>query len=185
MADLDFEAVVTMYHGTLFRFALSLTRNETEARDLTQQTLYIWATKGQQLRDESKLKPWLLTTLHREFLSTRRHETRFPHVEFSSVAHELPKVPPAFVDQMDGQTAMDLLVQVDEIYRAPLTLFYLEDLSDREIAETLDIPTGTVMSRLARGKAHLRQLMAVEEQRHEGKTVPLRAGVGEGNDGHG
>lgn len=185
MADVDFEAVVKLYYGTLYRFALSLTRNDSEARDLTQQTIYVWATKGAQLRDASKLRPWLFTTLHREFLGTRRHEARFPHVEFSSVMHELPKVAPAMVDQMDGQSVMAALMQVDEIHRAPLTLFYLEDFSYREIAEALDIPTGTVMSRLARGKAQLRQLMEVKERPRDEKARPLPVGVGIGDVNHG
>ena len=185
VAGLDFDAVVKTYYGTLYRFALSLSRNDTEARDLTQQTFYIWATKGQQLRDESKLKPWLLRTLHREFLGARRHEVRFPHVEFSSVAHELPKIPPPVGEEMDGETVMQALMQVEEIHRAPLTLFYLEDFSYKQIAEALDIPAGTVMSRLARGKAQLRQLIAIEAERREDKMVSLKAGVGEGEMGHG
>jgi RNA polymerase sigma-70 factor (ECF subfamily) len=97
------------------------------------------------------------------------------------VAHELPKVTPDMVEQMDGQTVLEALMQVEEIHRAPLTLFYLEDLSYKEIAEALDIPAGTVMSRLARGKAQLRQLMAVEEQKGGETGAAIKAGIGEGN----
>jgi Sigma-70 region 2 len=60
-----FEAIVCEHCEALFRFAMSLTREESEARDLTQQTFYTWATKGHQLRDISKVKTWLFTTLHR------------------------------------------------------------------------------------------------------------------------
>src|SRR5262245_45660698 len=70
--DLDFERLVDSHHAALYRFALSLCRNETEAGDLVQETFYLWAAKGHQLADPSKVKSWLFTTLHREFLGKRR-----------------------------------------------------------------------------------------------------------------
>ena len=63
MASLDFESVVASYYEPLYQFAFSLTRTEADACDLTQQTFYVWATKGHQLRDVSKVKTWLFTTL--------------------------------------------------------------------------------------------------------------------------
>ncbi len=67
---------------------------------------------------------------------------------------------PEAVASMDGGVVMAALQEVDEIFRAPLTLFYLEELSYQEIAEALDVPAGTVMSRLSRGKAQLRARLA-------------------------
>jgi RNA polymerase sigma-70 factor (ECF subfamily) len=54
-------------------------------------------------------------------------------------------------------------VEVDEIYRVPITLFYLEDLSYKEIAQTMELPIGTVMSRLSRGKAQLKEILLRKE----------------------
>ena len=170
-----------MHYAPLYRFALRFARNEAEAGDLVQQTFYLWATRGHQLRDAAKLKPWLLTTLHREFLGGRRHETRFPHFEVADMAHELPHVMPAMVDQMDGRSVLDALLQVEEVYRAPLALFYLEDMSYKEIADLLDVPTGTVMSRLSRGKAQLRELLCVESGERRQKLISLKATAPEGN----
>jgi len=164
-----------MHYGSLYRFAFSLARNEAEAWDLTQQTFYLWATKGHQLRDAEKLKSWLLTTLHREFLGTKRHEARFPHFEVTAMAHELPNVTPAMINAMDGQAVMDCLVQVEDPYRAPLVLFYLEDMSYKEIAELLGVATGTVMSRLSRGKAQLRQLLAVDRAGRTERAVSVES----------
>ena len=152
---MDFESLVEQHYRGLYQFAYNLARDEAEAGDLTQQTFLIWARKGHQLRDPTKVKTWLFTTLHREFLQTRRKQVRFPHYELDEVAGELPAVLPTMVDQMDGAAVLASLAQVNELYRAPLALFYLEDYSYKEIAEILGVPIGTVQSRIARGKGQL------------------------------
>ena len=83
--ETGFEALVSAHYAALYRFALSLTGVEAEACDLTQQTFYLWAAKGHQLRDLSKVKTWLFTTLHREFLGKQRKIVRFPHCEIGDV----------------------------------------------------------------------------------------------------
>ncbi len=160
MASLDFESVVASYYEPLYQFAFSLTRTEADACDLTQQTFYVWATKGHQLRDVSKVKTWLFTTLHRAFLESRRRQTRFPHVELSEVPLELPALSTELVNQLDSAQVLEALARVDELYQAPIALFYLEDCSYKEIAEILDVPIGTVKSRMARGIAQLQKILA-------------------------
>jgi RNA polymerase sigma-70 factor (ECF subfamily) len=158
-----FEELVEQHYRGLFQFALSLTGSEAEACDLTQQTFYIWAKKGAQLRELSKVKSWLFTTLHREFLQARRRHTRFPHVEIESVETEIPTFAPTVINEMDAVTVMAKLQQVGELYQAPLALFYLEDLPYKDIAEVLGVPIGTVQSRIARGKAQLASLLQTKE----------------------
>ena len=156
----EFESLVTRFYAPLYQFAFSLTRAEADACDLTQQTFTIWATKGHQLRDASKVKTWLFTTLHREFLGARRRQTRFPHFELDAAEAELPTVSPAAVSRLDTTQVLDTLAQVDEVYQAPVALFYLQDYSYNEIAEILGVPLGTVKSRLARGIGQLQHLLA-------------------------
>lgn len=153
---MEFEHLVQEHYQGLYRFALSLALREADAADLTQQTFLRWATRGFQLRDRSKAKTWLFTTLYREFLSSNRRSVRFPHVELSDAEPELPVVQARITEEMDGQSAMDALSQLDDTYRAPLMLFYLQQHSYQEIADILNVPIGTVMSRLSRGKAQLR-----------------------------
>jgi RNA polymerase sigma factor (sigma-70 family) len=156
----DFETVVTVYYEPLYRFAISLTHTETDACDLAQQTFYMWATRGHQLRDASKVKSWLFTTLYRAFLESRRSQTRFPHSELTETDPALPVIQPEAARQLDAMQAVEALGQVDEVYRAPVALFYLEDCSYQEIADILQVPIGTVKSRLARGLAQLKQTFA-------------------------
>ena len=158
--ELDFEGLVNLYYASLYRFALSLTRKESDACDLTQQTFYIWANKGHQLKDRSKVKSWLFTTLHREFLETQRRHTRFPHYELEELKLELPAVEPELANHLDCGAALSLLAQVDLVFQAPVALFYLEDCPYKEIAEILAVPIGTVKSRIARGIAQLQAMLA-------------------------
>src|SRR5713226_2815277 len=116
----DFEGLVEQYYRPLYQFAFSLAQSESDACDLTQQTFYIWATKGHQLRDASKVKSWLFTTLHREFLETRRRETRFPHYELSQVDSQLPSISPALVNQLDAAQVVQALAEVEQVYQAPV-----------------------------------------------------------------
>jgi RNA polymerase sigma-70 factor, ECF subfamily len=158
-ADSEFEKLVNLYYRELYRFGLSLTGNEADACDLTQETFYTWATKGHQLKNPEKVKTWLFTTLHRQFLQICRRRGRFAHESLDETAANLPCLSIDMVNRIDGQTMINLLGQVDATYRAPLVLYYLEDLSYQEIAQALEIPLGTVQSRIARGKMRLFRLL--------------------------
>jgi RNA polymerase sigma factor (sigma-70 family) len=158
--ELDYEQIVALYHHDLYRFAYSLAGNADDACELTQESYYRLLSNAGQLRDPTKIKSWLFTTLYRVFLGQKHRSTRFPHLTISSVEHELPALTPEMVNEMDGLLVMEALLEIDEHHRAPLTLFYLQNLSYREIAEILDVPIGTVMSRLSRSKAALRDHLA-------------------------
>ena len=174
-----FTALVNAQYAQLYRFALSLTRNSSDACDLTQQTFFIWARKGEQLRDTSKAKSWLFTTLYREFLRSRRRAGQvtaledLPHGESDPVAPEVD-----VVTGMDAGLVVEALQEVDEAYRVPLTLFYLEDLSYKEIAEATEVPIGTVMSRLSRGKSQLRAALEKKETGMRNNVVQFDSHLG-------
>src|SRR5882724_9686483 len=128
----QFEAIVCQHYEALFRFAMSLTRMESDAQDLTQQTFYVWATKGHQLRDVSKVKTWLFTTLHRLFLETRRRQNRFVHDVEGGDAEPLLDVSAEPIDAADASDVLRALAKVDETYQAAVALFFLEDCPYKE-----------------------------------------------------
>jgi len=179
MSSEVFSQLVDAHYTPLYRFALSLAKNSADAGDLVQQTFFIWATKGHGLRETTKAKSWLFTTLYREFLRGRRRDSR---------ATSLEDLAPAEVDvaaedvdrvaKLDAASVVAALQTVDEVFRAPLTLFYLEELSYQEIADTLGVPIGTVMSRLSRGKTQLRAAMVREEMSANEKGVSFAAANG-------
>lgn len=160
---LNFEEIVSAYYQPLYRFGYSLAKNEHEAGDLAQQTFFVYAEKGDSLRDKSKVKSWLFTTLYREFLRRRKKEARMDHYEPGMLEAAGGAEEPHIRRSLDANLALEALAEVDEVYRQPLALFYMKDLSYKEIAETLDVPIGTIMSRLSRGKAQLRDIFKRKE----------------------
>lgn len=156
----SFEQIVETHYQALYRFALSMSRREAVAQDLVQQTFLQWAKKGHMLRDGSKVKTWLFTTLYREWLGMARWEKKHEEVEFEPDLHGATQMDdPAEEPRFDALMLNSALEQLDEGYRAPLVLFYMKELSYRDIAETLGLPVGTVMSRLSRAKDKLREIL--------------------------
>src|SRR5689334_22928123 len=130
----QFEAIVSQFYEPLFRFALSLSRNNADARDLTQHTFFVWATKGNQLHDVTKAKTWLFTTLHRAFLVSRRRRNKFTYQDLDALSDELPAESMEVTRVADYPHVLGALGNVDELYRAAVALFYLEDCSYKDIA---------------------------------------------------
>ena len=158
--DISFETLVATYYKPLYKFAWSLSKSDSDAADLTQQTFLIWAEKGHMLRDPSKAKSWLFTSLYREFLRQNRRGKTVTSIDQEILETHLDPDLVSSARRLEGQEALAALDELDKVYREPLILFYLQDLAYKEIAEVLDIPMGTVMSRLARGKAHLKKILS-------------------------
>ena len=74
---------------------------------------------------------------------------------------------------MERETVREALLKIDERYRVPLMLYYLEEHSYEEIAKLLEIPIGTVMSRLSRAKALMRECLVATCMDEQRKIVPL------------
>lgn len=169
----SFEQIVDAHYQGLHRFALSMCRSEATAQDLVQNTFLQWARKGHTLRDASKVKTWLFTTIYREWLSIARREKKHVQVEFEPEVHGAVQNDDDGDDpRVDSATLQQALDELDPNYRAPLVLFYLKELSYREIAESLGIPIGTVMSRLSRAKDHLRSILLRLEGSSPANIIP-------------
>jgi RNA polymerase sigma-70 factor (ECF subfamily) len=144
----------------LRRYARALVGSNAEADDLIQDTLERALARLHQWRDGDSPRKWLFSILHNLHVDAlRRKSRRPPHVGLDSLGPE-QSAPAA-----DGASSRDLdralqLLPVEQ--REVVLLVGLEGLSYAETAEVLDIPVGTVMSRLARGRGRLRTLMDYE-----------------------
>jgi len=149
------EHVVSELYAPVYRFALALADSETEAADLTQETFLVLCRQHEQVREPDKIKSWLFTTLRRTFLRMRRRRQARAEMELNP-KHEPPTVGSAGARAADAGAILSALSELEEGHRTVLELFYLAELSYKEISAALKIPVGTVMSRLSRGKERLR-----------------------------
>lgn len=161
-----------MHYQSLYRFALSLSKQPHDAEDLVHQTYLQWMKHRDAIRNQDKIKSWLFTTLHREFLHGLKNKARQTPIENEQLDHVAGRPAPDAGKKLDGERAMALLQQVPEPYRASLSLFYIQEFSYREIADVLEIAPGTVMSRIYRGKQILKELMiSWKQEKNTGKQA--------------
>ena len=150
----------------LYNLAWRYTGNRYDAEDLVQETFYIAFKNYSQLRDESKIKSWLFTILRNTYLKSRRQHSRIQSAEYDDGfdyinelenAAERNDVAAAYEQKMESEQIQLLLTELPEKYKSPLLLYYMSEMSYQKISETLDLPMGTVMSRLSRGKQILKK----------------------------
>ncbi|WP_397568182.1 RNA polymerase sigma factor [Schlesneria sp. T3-172] len=153
--------LVEQFAELLYRYAYRLTGNAVDAEDLTQQTFLTAQQKCDQLRDCNAAKGWLCSILRNAFLTTRRQRGRTQPLEGVVDSLSLQDPPDSLVDPDELQRA---LMELPEEHRSPLILFYFEEFSYQEIAEQMQLPIGTVMSRLSRAKAFLRRRLSEETE---------------------
>ena len=147
--------LIDAHYEALYRYAYRLAGNSADAEDLTQDTFGKAIARLDQLRDPARAKSWLFRILRNAYLHRIRDEKRWKIVPLDAVG-DVAEVGPEPLPEIDSATLQDALSDLDETFRTPLILFYFDDFSYRDIAEQMDLPIGTVMSRLARGKGYLR-----------------------------
>jgi RNA polymerase sigma factor (sigma-70 family) len=147
--------LIDAHYEALYRYAYRLTGSAADAEDMTQEAFGKALARLAQLREPDRAKAWLFRILRNLYLHKVRDEKRHRVVPLDAVG-DLPGRTAAEEPAIDAARLQQALDELDEGFRTPLILFYFEEFSYRDIAEQLDLPIGTVMSRLARAKAYLR-----------------------------
>jgi RNA polymerase sigma-70 factor, ECF subfamily len=150
------QRLVDEHYAALYRYAFRLTGSPDEAADLTQETFCKAQSRIGQLRDRERAKPWLYTILRNAYLHRLRADNHRRCISLEHVGEQSIEMPDPF-PEIEPARLQAALNDLPEGFRAPLILFYFEEFSYRDIAEQMDLPMGTVMSRLARAKAYLRE----------------------------
>src|SRR5438874_1384196 len=146
--------LIDAHYEALYRYAYRLTGSASDAEDLTQEAFCKAQTSLAQLRDPARAKAWLFSILRTAYLHRVRADRR-PLVSLESVG-DLAEPSAEPLPEIDPERLQQALNELSEVFRTPIILYYFEDFSYRDIAEQMDLPLGTVMSRLARAKTYLR-----------------------------
>jgi RNA polymerase sigma-70 factor (ECF subfamily) len=157
------QRLVEEHYASLYRYAYRLSGSGTDAEDLTQDTFCKAQQNLSQLRDPSRARAWLFRILRNGYLHKVRAQKQHPSVPLDDVLDVAEPLPES-LPNIDPEQLQHALNELPEVYRTPIILYYFEDFGYRDIADQMDLPIGTVMSRLARAKAHLRnRLLPVAE----------------------
>ncbi len=164
----------------VFSVAFRLSGNRYDAEDLTQEAFVIAFQKLHQLKDPEKCKPWLLSILRNLYL--RSQEKNRPGLlkvqddeEYSSILENLVREETPediFAEKNQFHEVQKILNSLPEKYKTPLILHYTEEWSYKEIAQGLDLPMGTVMSRIGRGRELIKkELIRRQTPRERGQVI--------------
>jgi RNA polymerase sigma-70 factor, ECF subfamily len=166
-----FEQLAVPLFDRLYNFAHWLTRNREEAEDLVQET-YAKALKGfSSFEPGTNIRAWMFRILRNTFLNSRTG------LKAATVPLESPEDDPALpveketpetilIDRASEQILQESMAELPVRYREVLLLCEVEEMSYQEIAATLAIPAGTVMSRLSRARRALRDAVKLKLQRN-------------------
>jgi RNA polymerase sigma-70 factor, ECF subfamily len=153
-----FEAEALPHMRALYGTAYRMTRNAHDAEDLVQET-YLRAYRAfDGFTPGTNIRAWLYTILHRARTDAFRKAGRSPRtVELEGEGPAVP--PPQDALAGGGEDLARALEALPEVFRTAVVLRDVEDFSYDEIAKILDVPIGTVMSRIHRGRAQLRSIL--------------------------
>jgi RNA polymerase sigma-70 factor (ECF subfamily) len=144
----------------IFRCACRLTRKAHDAEDLTQEAFYFAIKNFAQLKDRAKAKNWLFSILRNLFLKDLEKNKKWVNIDFDAVSNTIGGLSNVEEEHLKEEVARNLravLNKLDDRLKAPIVMFYFDRLTYKEIAKTLNLPMGTVMSRIARGKVYIRR----------------------------
>jgi len=149
------QKLVEAHYASLYRYAYRLTGAAADAEDLTQEAFCKAQLNLSQLRDMNRARSWLFSILRNAYLHRVRAAKQERCISLDGIG-DLPGPLPDPLPEVDPERLQQALDELPEVFRTPIILYYFEDFSYRDIAGQMDLPLGTVMSRLARAKAYLR-----------------------------
>lgn len=167
-------AAATLEHiDALYGFAMTLTRDKTEAEDLVQETYLRAVRAANQPQPEENLKAWLFVIMRNTWLNIMRHKHHGLRIFEADDEHAAGAVSDKTYDphvvylrKLEQEQVREAIEKLPDAYREIVVLRDIEGFSYQEIATVLNCPAGTVMSRLGRARGKLRDALSVRQKVH-------------------
>lgn len=150
-----FANLIMMYQDDMYYLALSICKNEADAQDIVGETIVKAFEAGNQLRNDARFKYWIMKILTNTAYTYLKRKKR---LVFEEPVEEI-----AAKNENSDHGLWAKVMGIEEKYRMVIILYYEQEFSTREISKILNIPEGTVRSRLARAREKLKDILEAEQ----------------------
>ena len=154
--NLAFSTLIKSYEKDLYKVAIAMTKNEDDALDCIQEAILQAYISIKDLRQDEYFKTWLIKILINKCNALLKKNKKILNLDVSITENDK-------VEQSEKLELKDSINNLDSDLKIIVILYYYEDMSIKDISESLNIPQGTIKSRLSRARSKLKEMLSIDE----------------------
>ena len=154
--NLAFSTLIKSYEKDLYKVAIAMTKNDDDALDCIQEAILQAYISIKDLRQDEYFKTWLIKILINKCNALLKKNKKILNLDVSIAENDK-------VEQSDRLELKDSINNLDSNLKIIVILYYYEDMSIKDISESLNIPQGTIKSRLSRARSKLKEMLSIDE----------------------
>ena len=155
--NLAFSTLIKSYEKDLYKVAIAMTKNDDDALDCIQEAILQAYISIKDLRQDEYFKTWLIKILINKCNALLKRNKKTLNLDISIAENDK-------VEQSDRLELKDSINNLDSNLKIIVILYYYEDMSIKDISESLNIPQGTIKSRLSRARSKLKEMLSIDEE---------------------
>ena len=152
-----FSVLIKSYEKDLYKVAIAMTKNEDDALDCIQEAILQAYISIKDLRQDEYFKTWLIKILINKCNALLKKNKKILNLDVSITENDK-------VEQSEKLELKDSINNLDSDLKIIVILYYYEDMSIKDISESLNVPQGTIKSRLSRARIKLKEMLSIEEE---------------------
>ena len=155
--NLAFSILIKSYEKDLYKVAIAMTKNEDDALDCIQEAILQAYINIKDLRQDEYFKTWLIKILINKCNALLKKNKKILNLDVNTSKNDK-------VEQSEKLELKDSINNLDSDLKIIVILYYYEDMSIKDISESLNIPQGTIKSRLSRARSKLKEMLSIDEE---------------------
>ena len=155
--NLAFSTLIKSYEKDLYKVAIAMTKNDDDALECIQEAILQAYISIKDLRQDEYFKTWLIKILINKCNALLKKNKKILNLDVSIAENDK-------VEQSDRLELKDSINNLDSNLKIIVILYYYEDMSIKDISESLNIPQGTIKSRLSRARSKLKEMLSIDEE---------------------